>query len=162
MVQVREKPVTGEEKVTEAKKKVDSLNKVKKAIEEKTAATKKQSSTERPDTSEREEKTSPKEEERPRSTEPRDLTKAQTLTGRLIVACKRNDWITVETYLKHLRPGSIDVHLVTETGGWTPVHFAAKENRVLIVERLLDLGYNVNAKSRVSTLTCDSDSITSS
>ena len=71
--------------------------------------------------------------------------------ARIIAACKKGDWPTVDNLAQRLAPRSIDTALVTATHGWTPVMFATKENRVNIVERLLDIGYEVNAHAKVSS-----------
>ena len=74
----------------------------------------------------------------------------QEMAGRIILSCKRGDWMTVENLLKMVPTEGLDTHLVTEGVGWTPVHFAAKDNRVTIVDQLISYGYNVNAKGNVS------------
>ena len=76
------------------------------------------------------------------------------MAGRIILSCKRGDWLTVDNLLKLVKVEGLDTSLVTEDVGWTPIHFAAKDNRVSIVEQLLDCGYNVNAKGKVRVCVC--------
>ena len=71
------------------------------------------------------------------------------MAGRIILACKRGDWLMVEQLLPLVKTEGLDTNLVTEGVGWTPIHFAAKDNRVSIVSQLIDCGYNVNAKGKV-------------
>jgi hypothetical protein len=75
----------------------------------------------------------------------------QEMAGRIILSCKRGDWLTVESLLKLVPTEGLDTRLVTEGVGWTPLHFAAKDNRVHIVNDLINFGYNVNAKGKVSS-----------
>lgn len=73
----------------------------------------------------------------------------QEMAGRIILCCKRGDWLTVESLLQLVPTEGLDTRLVTEGVGWTPVHFAAKDNRVNMVDQLISFGYNVNAKGKV-------------
>ena len=35
--------------------------------------------------------------------------------------------------------------------GWTPLMLAARDNRIAVVERLIEMGVNVNERARVSS-----------
>ena len=70
----------------------------------------------------------------------------QEMAGKIILASKRGDWMTVESLLQLVQSEGIDTRYVTEGMGWTPLHFAAKDNRVGIASQLMDLGYKVNAR----------------
>lgn len=73
--------------------------------------------------------------------------KSLTPSAKLIILCKKGDWLAVETFLKQVDKKSIDNTVVNEENNWTPLMYAARENRVAIVERLIQLGFNVNAKA---------------
>jgi len=75
----------------------------------------------------------------------------QEMAGRIILACKRGDWATVEALIKRTKTEGLDLRLVTEHLGWNPLHFASKENRVMIVDMLIEAGYNVNSKAKDGT-----------
>ncbi|KAI1299277.1 Ankyrin-3 [Halotydeus destructor] len=68
---------------------------------------------------------------------------AQAWAGRLIACCKRGEWSHLDAILKQIPAKTgVDTALVTQSAAWNPVHFAAKENRMNAIEKLLDLGYN--------------------
>lgn len=75
----------------------------------------------------------------------------QRMAGQIALACRKNDWNEVERLLKLIRHEGLDINLVSEVSGWSPVHYATKENRLNILEKLLDIGYNVNAKAKDGT-----------
>ncbi|RWS27838.1 ion channel nompc-like protein [Leptotrombidium deliense] len=68
-------------------------------------------------------------------------------TQRLLLMCKKGDWLAVDTLLKYVEPSELDLNMTIEGILWTPVMFAAQDNRVNIIEKLLDIGYNVNARA---------------
>lgn len=76
----------------------------------------------------------------------------QEMAGRIILACKRGDWMSVEALIKQSKTEGLDTRLVTEHLGWSPLHFAAKDNRVTIVDMLIEAGYPVNCKARDGTI----------
>ena len=73
--------------------------------------------------------------------------KSLTPSAKLIILCKKGDWLAVETFLKQVDKKSIDNTVINEENNWTPLMYAARDNRVAIVERLIQLGFNVNAKA---------------
>ena len=75
----------------------------------------------------------------------------QEMAGRIILACKRGDWVSVEALVKQSKTEGLDTRLVTEQLGWSPLHFAAKDNRVTMVDLLIEVGYPVNCKARDGT-----------
>lgn len=81
------------------------------------------------------------------------LLKNRTLftpSQRLIMLCRKGDWLAVDTLLRQVDPRDFDTSIVSEGNLWTPLMYAAKENRVNIIDKLLDIGYNVNQKAVVS------------
>jgi hypothetical protein len=74
--------------------------------------------------------------------------KPQEMAGKIILACKRGDYVTVEALVKKSKIVGLDTRLVTEHLGWNPLHFAAKDNRVQVVDMLIDAGYHVNSKAK--------------
>jgi len=73
---------------------------------------------------------------------------------KLIALCRKGDWVGVDTVIKYAIKHNVDPDLntVSESSGWTPIMFAVKDNRIQIVEQLIDLGYPVNTKAKVHTL----------
>ena len=60
---------------------------------------------------------------------------------------KTGDWLAVETFLKQADRRTFDFLVVNEETNWTPIMYAAKDNRVSILEKLISLGFDVNAKA---------------
>jgi hypothetical protein len=86
------------------------------------------------------------------STSPFSKTKGPSdFSHKLIALCRKSDWVGVDTVIKYAIKHNIDPELnaISESSGWTPVMFAVKDNRIQIVEQLLDLGYPVNIKAKV-------------
>ena len=71
---------------------------------------------------------------------------------KLIALSRKGDWVGVDTILKWAFKNNVepDVNAVSENSGWSPLMYAVKENRIQIVEQLLDLGYPVNLRAKVS------------
>lgn len=85
---------------------------------------------------------------------PASVIKHKTPTDyglKLLALCRKGDWVGVDTIMKFSEKYNIepDLNVVAEGSGWTPLMFAVKDNRVQIVEKLLDLGYNVNTQAKV-------------
>lgn len=74
---------------------------------------------------------------------------------KLIALCRKGDWVGVDTVLKWAFKHNVepDVNAVSENSGWSPLMYAVKENRIQIVEQLIDLGYPVNLRAKVSPST---------
>ncbi|KAL8583510.1 hypothetical protein ACOMHN_056320 [Nucella lapillus] len=73
--------------------------------------------------------------------------------GQLLTLCERGEWVVVEQRLKHLaEKGNIHAgHFGTDPEhGITPLMVAVKENRTVIVEKLLELGAPVNEQAKGS------------
>jgi len=73
---------------------------------------------------------------------------------KLIALCRKGDWVGVDTVIKYAIKHSVEpeLNVVSENSGWSPVMFAVKDNRIQIVEQLLDLGYPVNTKAKVLSI----------
>lgn len=69
---------------------------------------------------------------------------------KLIILCSREEWLHVDTLLHQTEPEGFDKNVVAQKTLWTPVMFAAKDNRINIVEKLLDYGYDINSRAMVS------------
>ncbi|XP_013794265.1 ankyrin-1-like, partial [Limulus polyphemus] len=67
---------------------------------------------------------------------------------RLLALCQRGDWLGVDGLLKRVNKDDIPPDLADEKTGYTPLMYAVKENRVVFVERFLELGLNVNARTK--------------
>lgn len=70
-----------------------------------------------------------------------------TVSQHLIQLCRRGDWLGVDTLLRLTPYEDLNLDERAQNTGWTPLMFATKENRVNIVERLLEIGYDVNARA---------------
>lgn len=53
----------------------------------------------------------------------------------------------METFLKQADRRTFDTSVVNEENNWTPIMYAAKDNRVTILEKLIALGFSVNARA---------------
>lgn len=69
---------------------------------------------------------------------------------KLLLLSKKGDWVGVDTIIKYAEKNGCNTNICAEQSGWTPLMFAVKDNRANIVEKLLNLGYNVNARATVS------------
>lgn len=70
-----------------------------------------------------------------------------SVSQHLIQLCRRGDWLGVDTLLRLTPYEDLNLEERAQGTGWSPVHFATKENRVNIVERLLEIGFDVNARA---------------
>lgn len=71
----------------------------------------------------------------------------QEVAEKLMTQCKRGDWAGAEdTCLEAVKHG-VDTDVRADGTGWTPLHFAAKDNQARIAEHLLDLGFDINAQA---------------
>lgn len=70
---------------------------------------------------------------------------------KLVALCRKGDWVGVDTVIKFINKSNVeyDKDAASETTGWTPLMFAVRENRIQIVEQLIDLQFNVNARAKV-------------
>lgn len=70
---------------------------------------------------------------------------------KLVALCRKGDWVGVDTVIKFILKSNVefDKDAASETTGWTPLMFAVRDNRIQIVEQLIDLGFNVNARAKV-------------
>jgi hypothetical protein len=69
----------------------------------------------------------------------------------LINLCRLGQWQTVQNLLTYVDWGLFDRNVVSSGTGWTPIMFAAKENRVHIVEMMLKMGFDINSRAKVSS-----------
>lgn len=88
-------------------------------------------------------------------------TEPDELDLKLLWLAKRGDWDQIEeivtnkrmlAMLKTIGPKRLR-SVVTEGSQWTVLHYAAKANKPALVERLIRLGYSVNAKIQSDQLT---------
>lgn len=75
---------------------------------------------------------------------------------KLVALCRKGDWVGVDTVIKFIYKSNVeyDKDAASETTGWTPLMFAVRENRIQIVEQLIDLQFNVNARAKVGADCC--------
>lgn len=69
------------------------------------------------------------------------------LAKQLLNSARHSDWLLVDEILNFARVYGINLDVATETNRWTPLMYAARDNRAIIVEKLIDLGFNVNAQA---------------
>ena len=67
----------------------------------------------------------------------------------LLNLCRQGQWQTIQNLLTYVDWSLFDRQVVSSGSGWTAIMFAAKENRVHIVEMLIKMGYDVNARAKV-------------
>ncbi|XP_046353562.1 serine/threonine-protein phosphatase 6 regulatory ankyrin repeat subunit B-like isoform X3 [Haliotis rufescens] len=75
----------------------------------------------------------------------------QTTSGssdRLLGLCNRGEWMILEQSLRNMDKANPQLLATDEETGVTPLMVAVRENKLVIAERLLDLGVNVNAKAK--------------
>lgn len=73
---------------------------------------------------------------------------------KLLALCRKQDWVGVDTIIKFAEKNGLnienDLNIHDEKSGWTPLMFCVKDNRIQLVEQLLDLGFPVNSRAIVS------------
>lgn len=69
------------------------------------------------------------------------------LAKQLLNSARHSDWLLVDEILNFARVYGINTDIVTDTNRWTPTMYAARDNRAIIVEKLIDLGFDVNAQA---------------
>lgn len=69
------------------------------------------------------------------------------LGKQLLNSARHSDWALVDEILNFARVYEINTDVVTETNRWTPMMYAARDNRAIIVEKLIDLGFDINAQA---------------
>lgn len=70
-----------------------------------------------------------------------------TLGKQLLNSARHSDWSLVDEILNFARVYGINTDVVTDTNRWTPAMYAARDNRALVVEKLIDLGFDINAQA---------------
>ncbi|XP_070196145.1 serine/threonine-protein phosphatase 6 regulatory ankyrin repeat subunit B-like [Littorina saxatilis] len=80
------------------------------------------------------------------TSEPRRPT--QNPSSNLLALCERGEWLVFEQRLRALEKGSLSISVADPEHGVTPLMIAVKENRTLIIEKLLELGANVNEQAK--------------
>lgn len=71
----------------------------------------------------------------------------QELAKQLLNSARHSNWSLVDEILNFARVYGINTDIVTETNRWTPTMYAARDNRAMIVEKLIDLGFDINAQA---------------
>lgn len=69
------------------------------------------------------------------------------LGRQLLNSARHSDWSLVDEILNFARVYGINTDVVTDTNRWTPPMYAARDNRAMIVEKLIDLGFDINAQA---------------
>lgn len=69
------------------------------------------------------------------------------LAKQLLNSARHSDWALVDEILNFARVYGIYTDIVTDTNRWTPTMYAARDNRAIIVEKLIELGFDVNAQA---------------
>lgn len=78
--------------------------------------------------------------------------KGVTVSQHLLTLCKSGDWENCYNLLNHTEKSKFDTKIISSGTGWTPIMFAAKENRVKVVDKLIQYGFSVNAQANVGSL----------
>ncbi|XP_041105107.1 transient receptor potential cation channel, subfamily N, member 1 isoform X2 [Polyodon spathula] len=71
-----------------------------------------------------------------------------TSSDRVLLLASRGEWIALELTLKGIEKGGPEISHIDEESGLTPLMIAVKENRLSIVERLLELGVNLTDRTK--------------
>lgn len=71
---------------------------------------------------------------------------------KLVALCRKGDWVGVDTIIKYINKYNVEFEkgAISETTGWSPLMFAVRDNRIQIVEQLIDLGIPINTKAKVN------------
>ncbi|CAH1774233.1 unnamed protein product [Owenia fusiformis] len=75
-------------------------------------------------------------------------TTSVSSVGRIISLATKGEWSVLDQILRGLDKGTSDINTPDEETGMTPLMIAARENKLVLVERLLDLGATVNDKAK--------------
>ncbi|KAJ8033227.1 Ankyrin-1 [Holothuria leucospilota] len=68
--------------------------------------------------------------------------------SKLLFLSVKGEWTGVETYLRGLEKGDPEISVASEETGMTPLLYAVKDNKLVVAERLLQLGANINYKCK--------------
>ncbi|XP_022089542.1 serine/threonine-protein phosphatase 6 regulatory ankyrin repeat subunit B-like isoform X2 [Acanthaster planci] len=68
--------------------------------------------------------------------------------GRLLLLSLRGEWGTAETLLRNAEKGDPEINRQDEETGVTPFMLAVKDNKIVVAERLIDLGVHINARAK--------------
>ncbi|KAH7955219.1 hypothetical protein HPB49_025530 [Dermacentor silvarum] len=90
----------------------------------------------------------PPEQERPKGATWTGTTANAELALKILNMSRRGDWLGVDALLKHVEKGDLPADLADEATGFTPLMYAVKDSRVGLADKFIDLGANVNAKSK--------------
>ncbi|KAG6931799.1 serine/threonine-protein phosphatase 6 regulatory ankyrin repeat subunit B-like [Chelydra serpentina] len=71
-----------------------------------------------------------------------------TSGSRVLHLATRGEWITLEQTLRGMDKGDLAISQTDQESGLTPFMIAVRENRLSIVERLLELGVNLSAQTK--------------
>lgn len=73
---------------------------------------------------------------------------------KLVALCRKGDWVGVDTVIKYINKYKVefDSQAASETTGWSPLMFAVRDNRIQIVEQLIDIGFSVNTRAKVGQI----------
>lgn len=73
---------------------------------------------------------------------------------KLVALCRKGDWVGVDTIIKYIikYKAEFDAAAVSDNTGWSPLMFSVKDNRIQIVEQLIDIGFPINTKAKVSRI----------
>ncbi|XP_071836319.1 uncharacterized protein [Apostichopus japonicus] len=68
--------------------------------------------------------------------------------SKLLQYCQKGEWTGAETYLRSLEKGDPETSVASENTGMTPLLYAVKDNKLIVAERLIQLGANINYKCK--------------
>ncbi|XP_019632835.1 PREDICTED: uncharacterized protein LOC109476339 isoform X2 [Branchiostoma belcheri] len=76
-------------------------------------------------------------------------TSAVPVGSRVLLYSQKGEWVAVEQVLRGLGKGDPEIHTTEEETGVTPLMIAVRENKLVVAERLLELGANLNDRAKV-------------
>ncbi|XP_071807493.1 uncharacterized protein [Asterias amurensis] len=68
--------------------------------------------------------------------------------GRLLMLCMRGEWGSIESILRNAEKGDPEINRADEETGITSFMLAVKDNKIVISERLYELGAHINTKAK--------------
>ncbi|XP_030839437.1 serine/threonine-protein phosphatase 6 regulatory ankyrin repeat subunit A [Strongylocentrotus purpuratus] len=68
--------------------------------------------------------------------------------SRLLALSLRGEWGSVETLLRAVEKGDPEITITDEETGVSPLMLAVKDNKLVVAERLLELGANINERAK--------------
>ncbi|XP_033736705.1 serine/threonine-protein phosphatase 6 regulatory ankyrin repeat subunit A-like isoform X2 [Pecten maximus] len=69
-------------------------------------------------------------------------------SGKVLGLCQRGEWMVLDQHLRTLQKGHADLSQQDEETGQTPLMVVVRENKLVVAERLLDLGAQINERAK--------------